>query len=91
MSKAVETYRGIEIKRFEDVFGFYPYSKAHTYTFVTRYRREDDAPIASFAETIESARDEIDWELGDVIVDLRPANLLDAVRARRPSLHRIGE
>jgi hypothetical protein len=65
MTKAVETYRGIEISRFEDVMGLHPYRKEDALCFVTRYRKEDDAPILSFAPTIEQARDEIDWELGE--------------------------
>jgi hypothetical protein len=84
MSKAVEIYRGIEIFRFEDYnHGYTPLNPANSYVFIARHRKEDDAPIIGFAPTIEQAREEIDWELGDVIVDLRPVNLLDAVRAVR--------
>ena len=56
-------HRGIEIRRFEDVNGFRPYSPDHALVFTARYRREDDAPIQDTAPTIEAACAEIDWIL----------------------------
>lgn len=57
-------YRGIEIRRFEDVNGFRPYSPEHAFVFVARYRPEDDAPIQNTAASIEDAKSEIDELLG---------------------------
>lgn len=78
-----ETYRNVDIYRYVDYTGFEPLEPANSFCFIARFRKEDDAPIIGFAPTIEQAREEIDWELGEPFVDLRPANLLDAVRARR--------
>lgn len=56
-------HRGIEIRRFEDVNGFHPYSPDHAFVFSTRDDSESGGPIQSTAPTIEAAKAEIDWEL----------------------------
>lgn len=56
----VAMHRGIEIRRFEDVNGFHPYSPDHAFVFSVHADPETDGPIQNTAPSVEAAKAEID-------------------------------